>query len=413
MKYSNLRSESGVVSIAYAMMIIIILFIVGTALMTIVTTDSRGSSNRIIDTMTFYACESGLEMAVGDIINGGDGFWTDVAIGNALVTTYVTNDTIVTSTAALDGKTRSLQIIIEKNGLPEAFSYMMASFSSSKKLDFKGKDSPYVNGKIFSGTNNRVKFHKDWVLDDLYLYVEDGTRIDNDTDYSYTLTEHPAGSDPVAMPIFNTQYYDDYINNVAGYDSYSDDEIDDDLNLASFPGRVLFYDDDRKLKIEDGCTITGPGIIVSTDEIEIKDGVTIGPDVIIISAEKLKVKGGSTIIGMGSVLYSTEKVEIEDKYTSVQGSLISPGKVKINSDTDLSKRGLIQGIIFAGDKAEIKKAKVFGSIVANSFEDEEEGQINISSAYLKFDLDYLPIICPPGLKAGVFIAVKNGTWKEL
>ena len=413
MKYSNLRSESGVVSIAYAMMIVIILFIVGTTLMTTVTTDSRGSSNRIIDTITFYACESGLEMAVGDIINGGDGFWTDVAIGNALVTTYVTNDTIVTSTAAIDGKSRTLQIIIEKNGLPEAFSYMMASFSSSKKLDFKGKDSPYVSGKIFSGTNNRVKFHKDWVLDDLSLYVEDGTRIDNNTDYSYTLTEHPVGSEPVAMPIFNTQYYDDYINNVAGYTSYSDNEIDEDLNLASFPGRVLYYDDKKKLEIEDGCRITGPGIIVSTNEIDIKDGVNIGPDVIIISEKKLKLQDGSIITGMGSVLYSSENVEIKDAYTSVQGCLISPGKVKVDSDKKLSKRGLIQGIIFAGDKAEIKKAKIFGSIVANSFEDEEDGEIKISSSYLKFDLDYLPSICPPGLKAGVFIAVKNGTWKEL
>ncbi len=413
MIYLTLRSENGVVSIAYAMMIIVILFILGTALMTTVTTDFRGSANRMIDSKVFYACETGLEMAVGDIINGGNGFWTDVAIGNALVTTYVTNDTIVTSRAALDGKTRTIQIIIEKNGLPGAFSYMMASFSSSKKLEFKGKYSSYLTGKIFCGTNDRVKFNKDCVLDDLYLYVEEGTRIDNHTSYSYTLSEHPAGSTPVSMPSFSSQYYDDYINNVAGYNSYSDNEIDENLNLASFPGSVLFYDDDEKLKIEDGCTITGPGIIVSTDQIEIKEGVTIGPDVIIISEQELKIKGGSTIIGMGSVLYSSERVVIKDAYTSVQGSLISPGKVKIDSDKQLSKRGLIQGIIYAGETAEIREARIFGSIIANSFENEEDGQIKIDSAYLDFDPDYLPTICPPGLTASIFVAVKNGSWKEL
>lgn len=406
----GLSSQKGLVSIAYTLAIVLLLFAIASALLTFVGSNIKGAGDRLSESMAFYAAESGIEMAIADLKNAGDGEFADLAIGAATVTTSITNDSILTSSATVNGITKSLQVILQLKNLPEAFYYVVSSFKPEKKLEFKGKKSPYLKGKIFSATNDKVKFDTDLVLDEVHVYVQTGTEIENKSSYAYTLHEWEPASPPVDMPAFDTQYYDDYINNVQGYIE-RDDEIEEDLNLTTLPGGVYYVDGD--LEIEEDCQITGPGIIVASKKIEVEgENCSIGPDVILIAGKDLKFKEGATLSGMGSILYGTKKVEIKGKGTSVQGSIISPQKVKIESAEKLSERGVVQGIIYAGDKADIKKAKILGSIVATSY-DDDFADTKIKDSYLEFSESYLPTVCPPGFQNAVQIAIRNGSWREL
>lgn len=409
-KTEKTRQECGAISIAFALSVIVLVFLLAVTTMSYVGSDTKSASNQLIKNKAFYAAEAGIELALGELKNGGDGEFTNVTIGEAMVTSTVTGDTLISISSTVVDITKTLEVAVnvQSGTLPDAFYYAVSSFKTSKKLQFKGSHSPYLNGQIFSNTDDKVKFESNWVLGIVTVHVEEGTTIDNQTSYSYTLDEFTSGNPPISWPTLDTQYYDDYINNVGGYSEYPDDEIDYNLNLSTLTDGVLYIDPSEELDIEGGCTITGPGVIVSTKDIDIDEGATI-INAIIIADGKLEVSEGATISGMGSVLYSNDKVEIEDEDTSVMGSIISADDIVIDCDSNFSDRGIIQGIIYAGDKAKIRHTRIHGSVVANYIDGED-----FHCTHMDYNASYLPTTIPPGFSGGggIVVTVKNGTWKE-
>ena len=408
LKVKKMKHEHGAISIAFAFAVITLVFLMAVTSLSFIGNDTKGASNQLIKNKAFYAAEAGIDMALGLLKNEGNGLFTNLAIGEALVSSTIVGDSLLTVTATSNGITQSLQVKYQITGLlPDAFYYAVSSFNTVKKLQFKGSHSPYLNGEIFSYTGLFVKFESAWVLGAVTVNVEQGTLVDNKTSYSYTLDEFPVGTTPLAWPTLNTQYYDDYINNVGGYSNYGGSTITSDLNLSSFTDNVLYKD--NTLTFDNGCTITGPGVIVTNKDIKIYNGVTIGPNIHIICANKLYLHSGSSVTGMGSILYASNKVEIKNSYTSTSGSIISPNDVSIDCDSDLADRGIMTGIIYSGDKAKLRHTRIHGSVVAGYITGED-----FHCTHIDYNASYLPTIVPPGFTpSSPTVNVVNGTWRRL
>ena len=176
------ESQRGAISIAYAMAVIIILFVLASALLTSVGTDLRGSNNRLIESRVFYAAESGLELAIKDLKDGGDGVISSVTITGVNVSTSITNDTVLTATATQSQISRSIQVIIyastsiggyniystgtvsnvtsydedrnEDPSLMKQNQESMPSIAYSDLIDLASSQGHVVGGSTFSPSNN-------------------------------------------------------------------------------------------------------------------------------------------------------------------------------------------------------------------------------------------------------------------
>jgi len=404
------KSQQGGILITYLFIILFLgLFWLTAAIL--ISSEMKSQINYMDDRKAFYAAESGLELAIGDLNNGGDGNLNDIIIDGITINTNNEGDSIITIIAKTNVTAKKLQVKIEKIDLPEAFYYAVSSFKPNAKLKFNGKHAPFVSGNIFSYAGE-VEFEKDYVIDEgTTLIVPEGTEVENETSYNININYFPAGTTPVEWPELDTRYYDDYIDNVEGYAEYPEHEIRHDLDLNTLPHGVL-YVSDKNLKIKKGVKITGPGVIVSRKKIQIEKDVSIGPNVHIIADKDLDVKEGVNITGMGSILYSSTKVKIKHENNAIYGSIISPKRVEIDPQKELEKRGVIYGIVYCGTggKAKIRHATIYGSIVAYEYEKDE-----IHCTYIVFDDSYLPPTAPPGLQtvSSKGISVRKGSWKIL
>lgn len=409
MERTKIKSQRGAFLIG-TLIFVVLLSIILLAVASLVTNQSRHQSIYAEERKAFYAAESGLELSLADLNAGGNGALEDVTIGEAFVNTTVEGDSVITSTANTYRGHSRLKIDIQLRNLPEAFYYVVSSFNPDKKLEFNGSHTPYISGKIFSYTTDKVKLDKDYDIDEANttLTVPEGTKVENKGPYTIEINYFPAGTTPLEWPVLNTTYYDNYINNVYGYAEYPEHEIETDVDLTTLPDGVLYvYDED--IKIKEGVTITGPGKIVSTKKVVADKHVTIGPNVQIIAAKDVEIKEFSQVMGMESILYSSEKVKIKHQETDVYGSIISPKKVEIDPESEFVKRGAIYGIIYCGtgDKAKIKHSLIYGSVVAYTYDSEE-----VHCTYIVWDESYLPKIAPPGFTPpddSVYVAI--GNWR--
>ena len=83
------RNEEGGLSIIYAVVVMILLFVLASALMSSFGSNLKGSTNRLTKSKTFYAAEAGLELAAWDLMNDGSGDLSDINIAGATVNTDV------------------------------------------------------------------------------------------------------------------------------------------------------------------------------------------------------------------------------------------------------------------------------------------------------------------------------------
>jgi len=405
------RRQGGVISVAYAMAIILMLFVLSNVLLSTIGGDLRSSSNRLLQARVFYAAESGLEMALKNLQAQGSGVLSNLNINGVTVSTSVVNDTVLQSTATASGMTRTLHIYFHQtDGWPQAFHYAVSMFNSGYPLNFQGSHAKYLDGDIFSYTQQYISFASGLGIGAVTVHLPENVFIENHTGYSIGVVHFPAGTTPVQWPALNTSYYDNLINNVNGYANQSN-YIGTDLNLSDYPDGVYYYNGGHcgmhnRLLIEN-ATITGPGIIVSPREIYVNNAV-IGPNVQIISGDRVKIRGGSQLTGSGTVVYADYVVEIRDNYTSVTGSILSPNEVTIDCSMDLSKRGSIVGVIYAGARVSVKHAKIFGSIVTQYFNYNE-----VKCTYLYYGNQYLPSEIPPGISSGQpSVTTVSGSWGE-
>lgn len=409
-KKIKIKQEQGAISIAFALSAIVMTFLLAVTSMSYIGSDTKGASNQLIKNKAFYGAEAGIELALGELKNGGDGEFTNVAIGDALVSSTVTGDTLISVSSTVENITRSLEVVANvQTGsvLPDAFNYTVSTFRTNKKLKFEGDHYAYLDSDVFTYNDEEVEFEDNFILDNLTVHVEQGTYIDNQTSYSITLDEFAPSSNPVAWPTLNTQYYDDYINNVGGYNEQDDEIEEETIYLSNYTDNVYYCDDDLEI---DEATIVGPGVVVSTDDIDIEGNSDINPDVHIIAGDDIYINEMSDVRGMGSILYASDKVELTGSLTGVHGAIISPNYVKIENSSTYSYRDGVQGIVYAGNYAKIKHTIIHGSIVTDYVYDEE-----IKCTEMKWLSSYLPTTVPPGFTGGsssITVTVKNGTWRE-
>lgn len=403
-----MKHEHGAISIAFAFAVITLVFLMAVTSLSFIGNDTKGASNQLIKNKAFYAAEAGIDMALGLLKNEGNGLFTNLAIGEALVSSTIVGDSLLTVTATSNGITQSLQVKYQITGLlPQAFDYAVSSFNASKKLRFQGSHFPYLNGEIFTLNTAEVKFESDYVLGGVTVHVEEGTNVINQTSYSYTLDEFTSGNPPITWPVLDTQYYDDYINNVGGYPDYPTGAITSNLNLSSFTDKVIYKI--GNLVINNGCTITGPGVIVAVNDIVLDEAVTIANNVTIIAGHDLKIKNASAVTGMGSVIFGSNKIQVTDPYTAVSGSMISPKEITIDCDSDSTKRNNMKGIFYSGGKLKARHTNILGSIVTDYIDKED-----VHCVHMDWNENYLPTIVPPGFTSGTpTVNVVNGTWRRL
>ena len=104
MNLSSLRkNQHGGLSIIYAMVVMILLFVLASALLTSFGSVLKGSTNRLAKSKTFYAAESGLELAIKDLLNDGTGELTNLSIAGTTVNATPTGDSLLTIVASLNG----------------------------------------------------------------------------------------------------------------------------------------------------------------------------------------------------------------------------------------------------------------------------------------------------------------------
>ena len=403
--WKTLAGERGALSIAYAMIAIVILFVMSNVLLSTVGGDARSSSSRLLQARVFYAAESGLELGLRDLKDGGTGELSGIEIGGISVSTHIVCDTLLVSTASANGLSRTLQIGFRRRTLPDAFYYAVSSFQSNKQLKFQGPHPKGLDGDVFSYTTKTVRFGDGLVFGDVTLHIPSGTNVENKGGYTFDVEYFDPDSKPLNFPSLSTSYYDSYINNVKGYANRDDDIEDCHLDLTTLPDGVYYTDDD--LEIENS-TITGPGILASEEDIKIEDNSKISGNVQIISGEKVEIKDGSSVSGLGSIIYGHEGVKIRGHFTSVEGSILSPEEVEIDCASKEAERGNIIGIIYSGDKAKIRHAKIYGSIVAQYYNGNE-----IHCTYVIFGESYLPSTAPPGFTVSSSpFQIVSGSWRQ-
>jgi hypothetical protein len=384
---------------------------------TLISSETRLNVHYIHENKDFYAAESAIELAIGELNNGGDGNLSGVNINGVTVNTSNDGDSVITVVAVSPYGKKVLRVNIEdiSLNLPEAFYYMASSFAPGYKFEFNGGHSPYISGSIFSYTADKIKFDSDVIIDEANTTLEcqSGITIENKTPYTVTTTYFSAGETPLEFPTLDTQYYDDYLNNVGGYPNYGgpgNRTISTNLDLADFTDRVLYHSG-GDIKLDKTYSITGPGVIVCTDKIIIDEDASVGPNVHIIAQEDLEFKKRTLLSGMESVLFSYTKVKIVAEDTWIYGSMISPTRVELDQDSDFDKRGYVYGIIYNGapNKAKIKHCIIRGSIVSWYYESDE-----IHCTHIIFDESYLPP-CPPGftLAPSDSFRIVDGSWRNL
>jgi len=143
----SLKSESqrGAISIAYAMAVVIILFGLASVLLTSVSSDLRGSSNRLIKSRVFFAAESGLELALKELDNSGDGIISGASIDGIIVSTTLVNDTILTATASQAQISRSLRVFVHRSPTLGPFNtFSTGSVSDLWSYDEDGHYAPHL-----------------------------------------------------------------------------------------------------------------------------------------------------------------------------------------------------------------------------------------------------------------------------
>lgn len=137
MKNERTNSEMGVISVVYALVVLVFMFILAVALLNSFGSVLKGSGNRIIKSKTFYAAESALELAIWDLEHDGDGELNNLAIGGTTITTTVTGDSILEASASQNGISTDLQVYfnLDTTILDEVAIYCTEEVTNVNALD--------------------------------------------------------------------------------------------------------------------------------------------------------------------------------------------------------------------------------------------------------------------------------------
>jgi len=398
------RNERGV-SLVIALALIVLLAIIGTTVVSLVGTDTRDSANQLQALQAFYVAEAGLELAIANIDSGGNGNIAGAQVGYGTVSVTNSGDTLLTAVSTVGSFQKRIQVKIRSQGLPEAFSYTVYHNDSAGKLKFQGPHGSFVEGMIFS-KGPEIKFDNNTTLGTLTVYATQTATITNQSGDPLTVERYPAANPPTAFPSFSSAYYDSYLSNQGGYPNYGSSTIQTNLSLSSLSGNTLFYNG-SELEIKN-CTITGPGVIVSTGKLELEHANFNG-DITFIAGGEVEVKNGARITSLGSILYSTEGIKIQDNNTEVYGSVLCTGdEVEVKGPPD-TPYPIIHGILYnQNGETKFEHGTLYGSMVVNELDGDE---IHCSSLY--FDPAYLPTSVPPGFSSGTSVEIVQGSWKEL
>jgi hypothetical protein len=145
MKLNNLkRNETGGLSIIYAVVVMILLFILASALMSSFGSVLKGSTNRLTKSKTFYAAEAGLELAVWDLMNEGSGELSNVDVSGVSVNTTVVGDSVVTIEADKNGISTGIQVYFDLDStiLDDMAIYCTDTVDNVAALDSLGNPDP-------------------------------------------------------------------------------------------------------------------------------------------------------------------------------------------------------------------------------------------------------------------------------
>jgi hypothetical protein len=155
------KEEKGAISIAFALAVIILLFVLAVTSLTNISTDTKGSSNFLIKERAFFAAESGLEWALGELKQ--DPFWragasnVPVIGGGAQFTVSLVdrstipalNDSVIINSTGTDGDIqKSIQAYALASG-GDVWPYAVFADNNAKLLG-----SGTVNGDVHA--NNTV-----------------------------------------------------------------------------------------------------------------------------------------------------------------------------------------------------------------------------------------------------------------
>jgi hypothetical protein len=158
----NSACENGIISVAYTMAILIILFVISSALLTSVSVDLRGSTNKLLSSQTFYIAEAGIEWTI-KMLSDSVSFRkriTNIPIGNGTAMVILDDSstisalqdtTQITSIGKFSGFEKS---VIVKIGLSGGWSNVLMSGGG---IDF-GSGSGKISGNIH--TKKKVKLGK-------------------------------------------------------------------------------------------------------------------------------------------------------------------------------------------------------------------------------------------------------------
>ena len=384
------------VALILTFMIMATVMTVTIAFLFMLNTRSRGTAFDVASHKALWVAEAGLQSVIyrlrTDIAYRNDPTQVSGSVGNGSYSVTVVRDGstyTLTSTGSVDVVERELsQSVIVTSAFPDAFGYALFGDTNSSRLRLRNNVA--VSGDLYYDGDVRI---------DANASVTDGLVYGDTVDGAGTYTEAPGPPDPVpAYPTFDTTYYDDEISTGEAM-SPGNFTLNgtDDLDLA---GGTLYY---RDFTAEDDATITGPGTIVATDDIEIKDNVSISPNVTLISKDDLTVRGNA-VVQSGAILYGRDKILLRDD-ADVTGSLLVPTNNKVATMQDSAT---LTGIIYA-DRVRLRNdAEIDGSVMADDFVgDRIQNNVDIT-----FDDAALPDTVPTGFESGGITVVPQRDWNE-
>ena len=236
--------------------------------------------------------------------------------------------------------------------LNDPFSYAIFGDSGKMKID----KNVTVTGNIFQ--HGDVEIKKDTSVTNGLLYATGNVIIEQGAEVTQGNLPDPLPQ----FPQFSTSYYDNLITIAHGQPH--NDKIVSSLTLN---GDTLYIN--GKLILENGGTISGPGIIVTTDVTTINVDSSIGTGITIICAEKLEIKK-NTSIGQAT-LFSNKEILIEEN-SNITANILSL------KDITIKEAVIFNGIIFTPDKLLIKENSTINGIIMAGNDIEIKKDTNIT-----------------------------------
>ncbi len=411
----RLKQEDGFVFVVTAVVVSVILGFTVLYVSNSVSMGASSASELYSSAQAHWTALSGIDFALEKKKNGTGGITGSFTFFNSSISLSLSsydrfgaslnsNESRVVSTAMHGTSKRIMEVTLQKTSQSNWPSLSLIEDSDG---EFDIDEDFTLNDSLYIGED--VEVDEDASMGDspgerTHLYVPSGKEVDGEFDSNFSWSVHPSGS--LNLPDFSFSEYDSLITIANSISSTSGNKYKGNytlngstLDLSSYQDNTFFIN--GKLTVKGGTisggTVTSPGFVVVSDDVEIKrknngSQSTVNDDIIIISDGKIKLKD-QTQFGVDRSGTSPEnRPETVNEIYAADKVIIGENAeawAQVYSKKEIELEGSLYGLIYTKNGLEFEKSSSFfeGALFVKEIkkpEDKlEKGSMDLNHYYPK------------------------------